>query len=150
MATAALVVTAVFAAASAYSTNKAGKVQRKQNAISNRIAATQRTREVRRSIAARRIQTANTQAQGFQLGVAGGTAVQGATFGLASDSASSIAASNQQFTGQQVLSGLSDKMSRLQSQASTFGAISSLAGMFTGGVGTEGAQNRAAIASLIG
>lgn len=150
MATAALIVSAVGIGVSAVQQARASKAQRRQNRVSNRIAATRRSRDIRRSIAARRIQVAETQAAGFGLGVAGGTAVQGATFGLTSDTASNIAASNQQFTGQQVLSGISNEISGLQQSAQTFQSISSLANVFVGGAGSPGAQNRAAIESLVG
>ena len=129
---------------------KASKEQRRQNKVSNRIAANKRMRDIRRSIAAQRIRRGEIQAQGFQFGVSGSSAVAGATGGLRSDLASNIGASNQQFTGQQAITSISDRISSLQSSASTFGSIASIAGNFTGGEGSAGAQNRAAVSGVFG
>lgn len=109
---------------------KAGKEQRRQNEIQNRIAATRRVRAVRRNIAASRIRRAEVQSAGFEFGVAGGTAVQGAEFGITGDLASSIGASNQQFTGQQAVVASQNRVSSLQQSAATFGGIANLAGQF--------------------
>ena len=128
MATALAVVAVVAAGVSAVQQRKAAKVQRKQNEVSNRIAANQRIRSVKRSIAAGRVRRGEVIAAGFRGGVSGGSAVAGATGGLASDVSSSIAASNQQLTGQQALTTLSDRISSLQSSAATAGAVSSIAG----------------------
>ena len=98
MATAALIVSAVVGVASVVQQRKIGKEQRRQNRVANKIAAQRRTRDIRRAIAANRIQQGQAQALGFQLGVGGGTAVQGATQGLQGDLASSIGFSNLQFT----------------------------------------------------
>lgn len=149
MATAALVITAVSAVGSAVQQRKAAKAQRRQNRIANKIAATRRQRDIRRAIASRRIAVGQTQAAGFQLGVAGGTAVQGAQFGLTGDVAGSIAASNQQFTGQQVLGDISNRISSLQQSAGTFQSIGRLASLFVGGEGSPGSQNRAAVTNLV-
>ena len=144
MATAVLVISAI---GSAVAQRKASKAQRKQNEIQNRIAATRRARDIRRSIAQRRIRTADIQAAGFQLGVAGGTAQVGAQAGVVSDTAGAIGAANQQFTGQQAISSLSDRISSLQSTAQTFQSVGAIAGQFSG---AQGAQNTAAITDLVG
>ena len=128
MATALGVISVVLAGVSAVQQRKAAKVQRKQNEVSNRIAANQRMRSVKRSIAASRVRAGEVQAAGFQGGVAGGTAVSGALGGIRSDLGSAIGASNQQFTGQQALTGLSNRISSLQSSAATFGAVGGIAG----------------------
>ena len=130
MATAALVVGAISTVASVVQQRKAGKEQRRQNQIQNRIAATKRVRDVRRNIAAARIRRAEVQSAGFEFGVAGGTAVQGAEFGITGDLASSIGASNQQFTGQQAVVASQNRVSSLQQSAATFGGIANLAGQF--------------------
>lgn len=135
---------------SAVQQRKAAKAQRKQNKVANRIAQNKRMRDIRRQIALQRVRRAEIQAAGFQLGVAGGSAVAGATGGLTSDLGSSIGAANQQFTGQQAITAISDRISRFQQNAATAGAIGSIAGSFAGVPGTEGAQNRAAIESLVG
>lgn len=122
-----LIISAVSAGASVIQQRKAAKIQRKQNEVSNRIAANQRIRSVKRSIAAGRVRRGQIQASGFAQGVAGGSAVQGATGALASDQGSAIGASNQQFTGQVALTDLSNQISSAQSSAQTFGAVSRLA-----------------------
>jgi len=141
MVTAAAVIGAVAAVGSVVQARKAGKAQRRQAQISNRIAATRRVRDVRRSIAEARIRRAQAQSAGFEFGVAGGTAAQGAAFGVTGDLASSIGASGQQFTGQQVLAAGQDRISSLQQSAATFGGIANLAGQFD-------EQSVAAITSL--
>jgi hypothetical protein len=136
-------VSAVAAVGGAVSARRAGKEQRKQNEIQNRIAATRRVRNIRRSIAQSRIQRGQTEAAGFQFGVSGGTAVQGAVSGITGDLGSAIGAANQQFTGQQAIAASQNRISQFQQQAATFGAISSLAGQFN-------EQNIAAITNLAG
>lgn len=128
MATALLVISAIGAVAGAVQQRKIGKAQRRQNKLTNKIAAITRTRNIKRSIAASRIQVAQQQALGFQLGVSGSTAVQGAGFGVLSDTASSIGQSNLQFAGQQFSAGFADDISRAQGRQATFGAITSIAG----------------------
>lgn len=142
MATAALVVGAAAGVSSIVQQRKAGKEQRRQNQIQNRIAATKRVRDVRRSIAAARIRRAEVQSAGFEFGVAGGTAVQGAEFGITGDLASSIGAANQQLTGQQAVVASQNRVSSLQQSAATFGGIANLAGQFD-------EQAVAAITSLV-
>lgn len=137
------VISAIAAVFSAVRTRKAGKEQRRQNEIQNRIAATKRVRNIRRSIAEARIRRGQAESAGFQLGVAGGTAVQGAVSGIISDVGGVIGAANQQFTGQEAIVASQNRISALQQQASTFGAISSLAGQFND-------QNIAAITDLAG
>lgn len=132
MATALLVVAAVGAGASALEQRKISKAQRRQNKLTNKIAAITRQRNVKRSIAASRIQVAQQQAAGFQLGVAGGTAVQGAVGGVVSDVASAVGQSNLQFTGQQFISGFQDEISRAQQAQAGFGALSSISGSLAG------------------
>ena len=128
MATALAIVSVVAAGVSAVQQRKAAKVQKKQNEVSNRIAANQRVRSVKRSIAAGRVQRGQIQAAGFSAGVAGGSAGAGATGGLSSDQASAQGASNQQFTGQLALTSLSNQITSLQSKAATAGAVGNIAG----------------------
>jgi len=127
---------------------KVAKAQRKQNKIANRTAAIKRSRDIRLAIAQRRIQVAEAQSAGFSLGVAGSTAVQGATAGLTSDTASSIKASNVQFTGQQQIASLQDDISGFQQTAGNFQALTSVASLFVGGTGSAGSQNRAAVGEV--
>lgn len=147
MSTGLLVIQGISAVAGLLKQKKISKVQRKQNEIQNRVQAIQRRRNVRRSIAERRIRTAEITSAGFQLGVAGGTAQLGAQAGLASDTASTIGASNLQFTGQQAVASLSDTISGLQQNVGTFNAVQSLVAPF---IGPEGAQNRAAVTDFFG
>lgn len=140
-------VTAVAAVAGAVQSRKAGKEQRRQNQIQNRIAATKRVRSIRRTIAAARVRRAEAESAGFQFGVSGGTAVQGAVAGITSDVAGEIGAANQQFTGQQAIVESQNRISSLQQSAATFGSIANLASSFTG---AGGAQNVAAITDLVG
>tara|TARA_R110000772_G_scaffold166198_2_gene277857 strand:- start:9 stop:449 length:441 start_codon:yes stop_codon:yes gene_type:complete len=128
MATALAVISVVAAGIGAVQQRKAAKVQKKQNEVSNRIAANQRVRSVKRSIAAGRVRRGEIQAGGFAAGVAGGSAVAGATGGLSSDQASAQGASNQQFTGQVALTDLSNQITSLQSKAATAGAVGAVAG----------------------
>lgn len=137
------VVSAIAAVFSAVRTRKAGKEQRRQNEIQNRIAATKRVRNIRRSIAQARIRRAQVESSGFQLGVSGSTAVSGAVAGITSDVGGVIGAANQQFTGQQAIVASQNRVSQFQQQAATFGAISNLAGQFND-------QNIAAITDLAG
>jgi hypothetical protein len=150
MASGALIISTIAAVAGAVQQRKAAKEQRRQNRVSNRIAANRRSRDIRRSIAARRVQVAAQQSSGFALGVQGGTAVQGAVSGVVADTASAIGAANQQFTGQQVIAASQNRISQYLQNAGTYQAIGSIAGQFTGGVGSVGAQNRAAVADLFG
>jgi len=137
------VITAVAAVGSAVQARRAGKEQRRQNEISNRIAATKRVRNIRRTIAEARIRRGQVEAGGFQFGVAGGTAVQGAVAGITSDVGGAIGAANQQFTGQQAIVASQNRASGLQQSAATFGSISNLASQFT-------PQNIAAVTELAG
>lgn len=145
MATAALAVTIVSAVASNVQQNAATRAEKRRNRVANRLAAVKRTRDTRRLLAQSRIQRAEVQQAGFNLGVSGGSAVQGAVGGITSDTASSVGASNRQFTGQQALAGISDSISSLRQSAVNFGGISSIAGLFAG---NAGAQNRAAVSSI--
>ncbi len=143
MATGLLVLSAVSAVGSAIQQRKISREQRKQNKIQNRIAAVQRRRSIRRSIAESRIRTAEIQSAGFQLGVAGGTAVQGAAQGIQGDIASTIGAANLQFVGQEIAARSADRISGLQQSAATFGAVSNLAGTLAQ------PQNFAAVQDLV-
>jgi len=147
MASGALILSLVSAVASNRQQVKAGREQRRQNQIQNRIAATKRVRNIRRTIAEARVRRAQTEAAGFQFGVAGGSAVQGAVAGITGDVGGAIGAANQQFTGQQAIAESQNRISQFQQSAATFGAISSLAGQFSG---AQGSQNIAAIQSLTG
>lgn len=128
MATGLAIVAAIGAVAGAVQQRKIGKEQKKQNKIKNKLAAIKRNRDIKRSIAASRIQIAEQQAVGFQLGVSGGTAVQGASAGVQSDTASAIAASNVQFSGQQQLAQSQDRISNIQGTQAIAGAVTSIAG----------------------
>lgn len=139
-----LSVTAAASVGSLVQNRKASKIRREQNRVSNRIAAIGRSRDVKQAIAARRIRTAEIQNLGFQLGVAGSTAPLGAVAGITSDTASSIGQSNLQFTGQEAISSLSNRISGLQSSASTFQSIASLGSL----VGQP--QNLAALTKAFG
>lgn len=148
MAEAALAISVISAIGGAVAQRKASKAQRKQNRIQNRLAAQKRTRDTKRAIASRRVRVAELESAGFQLGVSGGTAVAGATAGVVGDVASTIGASNRQFTGAQFVADLQTDISGFQQTAQTFGSIGQVAGQF--GFGETGAQNRAAIANLVG
>lgn len=128
MATAAAVIIAVVAAVG---TNvqriKVRKEQRIQNQLNNKISAITRQRNIKRSIATQRIRVAQQQALGFQLGVAEGSAVQGASAGVIGDLATSIGQSNLQLTGQQFNVASQDRASRAQGAAESFRAAGSLA-----------------------
>lgn len=128
MAEALAVISLVSAAFSAVEQKKQSREQKKQNRISNKIAAISRRRGVKRQIAASRIQVAQQQATGFQLGVSGGTAVLGAEAGVRSDTASSIGASNLQAAGQGFIAESQNRVSTSQGNQAVFGAITSIAG----------------------
>jgi hypothetical protein len=145
MATALAVISVVTAVAGAVEQRKIGKAQKKQNKLSNKVAAIGRRRNVKRQIAASRIQAGQAQAAGFQLGVGGSTAVQGAVAGITSDTASSIGSSNLQFASQGFLADFSNDISNAQSNQATFGAISSI----SGGIASN-PQSVAALESLVG
>ena len=145
MATVLAVVGVVAAVGSVVLQRKASKEQRKQNRIQNRIAKITPRRNIRRSVAERRVRAAEIQSLGFQLGVAGSTAVEGAVAGVTSDTAGAISQAGVQLTGQQAISNLSNRISSLQSSASTLQAIGGIVAPFAG---SQGAQNRASIANL--
>lgn len=145
MATAAAVVGAVAAVASLLQQRKAGKEQVRQTQIRNRVADAQRKRNIRRAIAQARIRRAEVESTSVTLGVAGGSAAQGAAQGITGDLASVLGAANLQFAGQTAVAASANRVSALQQSAATFGSISSIAGLFTG-VGGE--QNVAAVTSL--
>jgi len=128
MATALAVISIIGIGVSTVQQRKIGKQQRKQNQLTNKIAAISRRRNVKRSIAASRIKVGLQQSLGFQLGVSGGTAVQGGTAGLVSDTASAVGASNLQFTGQQFQAGFADSISRSQGTQALAGAVTQIAG----------------------
>jgi len=142
MATALAVVSVIGAVGGLVQQRKISKAQRRQNRLTNKIAAITRQRNVKRSIATSRIQVAQQQALGFQLGVSGGTAVQGGVAGIRSDVASTIGASNLQFTGATFVSGLQDEISRAQQAQAGFGAVTNIAGSLAG--------NEQAVAALTG
>ena len=98
----------------------------------NKIAAIGRRRNIKRQLAASRIQVAEQQAAGFQLGVAGSTSVLGGTAGVISDTASTIGASNLQAEGQGFVADISNRISGLQTSIATIGAVSSIAGGLSG------------------
>ena len=145
MATAAAVVGAVAAVASLLQQRKAGKEQVRQTQIRNRVADAQRKRNIRRAIAQARIRRAEVESTSVTLGVAGGSAAQGAAQGITGDLASVLGAANLQFSGQTAVAASANRVSALQQSAATFGSISSIAGLFTS-VGGE--QNVAAVTSL--
>ena len=140
MATALAVVSIIGAVAGVVQQKKISKEQKKQNKLNNKVAAIERTRNVKRSIAASRIQVATQQAAGFQLGVSGGTAVQGAGAGVLSDTASTIGQSNLQSVGQGFIAASQDRVSTAQTNQAAFGAISSITGSLS--------QNEKAVAAL--
>lgn len=144
--TIALVVGATASVAGVVQNVRAGRAQERQVEIRNRIEATKRIRNIKRAVAASRVRRGEVESAGFELGVTGGTAAQGASFGVTAGLASSVSASNQQFTGQQAVGAAQQRASQFQQSAATFGAISNLASQF--GAGTQGAQNRAAFSSL--
>jgi hypothetical protein len=123
---------------------RAGKEQRRQNAVSNRISATRRIRSIRAAIARGRVQRAEQQASGFSLGVGGGTAVAGGVAGTNAAVNSAITGSNQQFSGQQVIASSNNSISGFQSSASLAGAVGGIAGQFAD------PQAGAAVSNLFG
>jgi len=129
---------------------KVAKAQQKQAEVANRIASNKRVRDIKRAVALSRIRRGELQSAGFQLGVAGSTTVAGATGGAQSDVASQISAANQQFTGQQAIATLSERIAGFQARAATFAGVGAIAGQFTGGTGSVGAQNRAAVSDFFG
>jgi hypothetical protein len=147
MAAAALIITAVAAIGGAIQQRKISKAQRKQNKLINKVAAITRQRDIKRSIAASRIQVAEQRAVGFQLGVGGSTAVQGATQGVIGDVATAVGQSNLQLVGQQFSAGFQDDISRAQQAQAGFQAVGAVAGAFTG---AGGGQNVTALTSLVG
>lgn len=126
------IIAAVGAVFGAVEAHKQTQAQKRQNKITNRIAATKRARDIKRAVALNRIKAGELQAAGFQFGVAGSTQVSGAVGSLRSDQASAIGASNQQFTGQQVLSSVSDEIAQHGSNIATAGAVTSIAGGLAG------------------
>ena len=128
MATALGVVSLIAGVYSGVKQNKIAKAQKRQNRLTNKISAITRRRNVKRSIATSRIQIAQQQAMGFNLGVSGGTAVQGAVSGIVGDTVSSIGASNLQATGSGFIADIQNNISSLSGQVGTLGAISSIAG----------------------
>ncbi len=128
MATALLVISAASAVYSGVQKRKITKEQKKQNKLSNKIAAISRRRNVKKQIAASRIQIAQQQSAGFELGVGGSTAVQGAVAGITGDTASSIGASNLQFAGQGFLADMQDNISDISGQIGISNAVGALAG----------------------
>ena len=145
MAVALAAVAAIGAIAGAVQQRKISKAQKRQNRLTNRVAAITRQRETKRLVASRRIQIGIQQAAGFQLGVSGGTAVQGAVAGQIGDVATAIGQSNLQFAGQQFISGIQDDISGFQSNIATFGAITSIAGGLS-----QSPQAVSALTSLVG
>jgi hypothetical protein len=111
---------------------KIGKAQKRQNRLTNKIAAITRRRNVKQRIAESRIQIAQQQSLGFQLGVSGGSAVQGGVAGITSDTASTIGQSNLQATGSGFIAGLQDTISDLSGQIGISNAIGSIAGSIAG------------------
>lgn len=128
MATALLVISAASAVFSGVKQRKISKAQKKQNQLTNKISAISRRRGVKRQIAASRIQIAQQQSMGFELGVSGGTAVAGGVAGIVGDTASSIGFSNLQSTGSAFVAGLQDQISGIQGNIGTINAIGSIAG----------------------
>lgn len=122
------VIAAAGAIFSAVEAKKQSRAQRRQNEITNRIAATKRARDIRQTVARNRIRAGELQAAGFQFGVAGGSQVAGAVGAGQSDVAGSIGAANQQFTGQQVISSIQDDISRMNANIAVAGAVSQVAG----------------------
>jgi hypothetical protein len=128
MAEALVVISILSTAASVVQKRKINKEQKKQNKLHNKIEAIKRRRGIKKQIAASRIQIAQQQSMGFNLGVSGSSSVAGAAAGVTSDTATSIGASNLQFTGQEFNAGFANNISDAQSSQATFGAISSIAG----------------------
>lgn len=126
------VIAAVGAIFSAVEARKQSKAQQKQNDVTNRIAATKRARDIRQTVARNRVKRGELEAAGFQFGVAGSSQVAGATGAAQSDAAGAIGASNQQFTGQQVLSDLSNQIAQHGSNIAIGKAVTSVAGGLSG------------------
>jgi hypothetical protein len=110
---------------------KAADAAKKRNEVANRIAASKRARDIRRSVAEARIRRGATESAGFGFGVAGGSAVAGATGAQQSDLGSAVGASNQQFTGQQAVTSITNRISDLNQSIATIGSIGNLAGQLT-------------------
>lgn len=132
MGTALAVIGLVSAVFSGVKQHKISKEQKKQNKIQNKIAAIKRSRDTKKQIAASRIQIAQQQAMGFNLGVEGSTSVQGAVSGITGDTATSIGASNLQAVGQGLQAASQDRISGLQGQIGISNAIGSIATSIAG------------------
>ncbi len=129
--TAIQILAGISAASAVYSgvqQRKVRKAQKKQNRLTNKIAAIGRRRNIKKQIASSRIRIAQAQSMGFNLGVSGGTAVQGAVSGITSDTASSIGFSNLQSVGQGFLADIQDNISDLSSNIGISNAIGGIAG----------------------
>lgn len=144
---AALAISVISAIGGAVQQRKISRAQKKQNKIQNRLSAIKRSRDTKRAIAQSRIQRAELEAAGFQLGVSGGSAVAGSTAGVQSDTASAIGASNLQTVGSASIADLSNQISGFQQVGQAFQSVGQIAGQF--GAGDVGAQNRAALADLV-
>ena len=152
MATAATVfqvVGAVVGVASAISQQRGARRERRarENAarVQNRQANLQRQRDIRRSVAASRVQRARAIAAGFSAGAPGASGVAQAAGGIQTDVASNIGASGAQFgLEQQRVGFLGDAAAAQSSQnrAATFGSFGAQISSF----GTE--QNLSAISNL--
>lgn len=110
---------------------KVAKEQRRQNMLANKQAARDRARNIRQAVAQQRVVTAEAQQAGFQFGVPGSSAVQGAVQGGQTDLAGNIAASNQQFSIQSLIGESQDKIAGIRSQFNPFAATQAIGSIFT-------------------
>lgn len=145
IATVALVATAGTAIYGAIQNRDANKERKRQAEVANRIEATKRISNIRNAIARGRVQRAEQEAAGFGLGVSGGTAVAGAVAGTQGGVNSAIAASNQQFTGQQAVAAIGNRAQRYSNNAQLASDIGGITSLFAG---PGGQQNIAAIQGL--
>ena len=140
MAEAALIVTAITAVAGAAYQQKAAKeankAQKEQGQIERRMAEIENARQARRAIAARRTQQAEIQAQSANTGTGleSSSAVRGAVGSLTTQTAANIGAASTRAAGswayQRAGERGAQRSMKASNIASTFGAVSDIAGAY--------------------
>ena len=134
-AAAAAVISAVASVGSAVMQYQRGKQiqreQQKQARVANAQEGRRRAAEIARRVAITRAENAQVEQAGYQYGVAGSSAVQGAVGGSMSSLAGQIGLSQQQMGTQQLIAASQNSISGIQSRFDPFAAVAMTSQAFT-------------------
>jgi ribosomal protein L18 len=131
-------IVAISTVASAVSSEKSRKQQKKASRVQERVRQTQDSRaRIAQVREARRAQAQIIQSGATQ-GAMNSSAVQGGVAAVGSNAENNIQFINQVDNFQQTIARRMESANKFQGMASTFGAVASIAGSFAGSTETDG------------